>query len=400
MSDTIRLVAIRAAALAPLTLGLLTGGVLADPPKRAAKWYKPGPYAVGCRTFIFVDSKRTDGFTKRPRQLVTEIWYPAVDAARDKPKITFSSFFLDRAQEAEEAFQRFGEISLADVDKRFDPLAVRDAKKRKGRFPLIVFSHGNGGLRMQSIFLTEHLASHGYVVVAPDHTGNAAITCLPEGVVTMNARSTLTAVEDRPRDVAFLIDEIIRQTADPNSFLHGGLDLDKIGATGHSFGGMTVTKATQDKRIKAILPLAGVAPSAIRFRTPVMLMVADQDMTIGEERSKTFLKLYKVWPARKWLLEFKDAGHYTFSEMHRLKPDFGDGCGEGKRFDGTAFTYWDSADAHKYINAYALAFFDHILRADPEAGKLLAGPTLSPNIRIEHAEQRPTTTTSSKPTAK
>ncbi len=366
---------------------------LAAPPKRASQWCKPGPYFVGCRTFIFVDASRKDITTERPRQLVTEIWYPAVDAARGKPRVVFSSFFGDQVEEAVAAMARFGDIDIKEVDKRLTALAVRDAKKRKGRFPLILFSHGNGGVRMQSVFLTEHLASHGYVVVAPDHTGNAAVACLPEGIVTINAKGSIAAVEDRPRDLSFLIDEMARQDADPKSFLYEGIDLDRIGASGHSFGGITVTICTRDKRIKAILPLAGAAPGATFFQTPVMLMVADQDMTIGESRSKLFLKLYKIWRAEKWLLEFKDAGHYTFSEMHRLKPDYGDGCGKGKRFDGTEFVYWDSVDAQAYIKAYGLAFFDGILRDSAEARKLLTGPSLSPKIRVERSEAR------SKPTA-
>ncbi len=156
-----------------------------------------------------------------------------------------------------------------------------------------------------------------------------------------------------------------------------------------------MTIATRDKRIKAILPLAGAAPGALYFFTPVMLMVADQDKTIGEERSKMFLKMYEMWPARKWLLEFKDAGHYTFSEMHRLKPDYGDGCGKGKRFDGSEFTYWDSVDAQTYINAYALAFFQCVLREEEAACKLLDAPSLHPSIRKLHAEQRAKTTASS-----
>ncbi len=373
-----------------LLLGVVLGqgSALADPPKRATKFYQPGPYPVGCRTFIYVDPARTDVTTERKRQLVTEIWYPAVDTARGKPSVKFSEFFLDKLDEALEAMKRFAEISIEEVDKRFQMMAVRDAPKRKGRFPLVLFSHGNGGIRMQSIFLTEHLASHGYVVVACDHTGNAAVACLPEGVVTINVEGSVTALEDRPRDLSFLIDVMTRLNGDPKSFLHEGLDLNRIGASGHSYGGITVTIATRDKRIKAIVPLAGAAPAALAFTTPVMFMVADQDQTIGEERSKLFLRIYRMWRAKKWLLEFRDAGHYTFSEMYRLKPDYGDGCGKDTRFDGSEFVYWDCADAQKYINAYALAFFDAILRDSAPARKLLEGPSLSPKIRLEHAEAR------------
>ena len=34
---------------------------------------------------------------------------------------------------------------------------------------VIVFSHGYSGIRFQSVFFTEWMASHGYLVVAPDH---------------------------------------------------------------------------------------------------------------------------------------------------------------------------------------------------------------------------------------
>jgi len=383
----------RVSLLAALAGCILAGVAMADPPKRAARWCKPGPYPVGCRTFVFVDPSRTDVSTERKRQLVTEVWYPATDGARGKPTVKFTSFFLDKLDESVEAMKRFGEkISLEEAEKRIKAVSVRDAKKRKGRFPLIVFSHGNGGVRMQSLFLTEHLASHGYIVVACDHTGNAAVAPLPEGVVTINAKGSLKAVEDRPRDVSFLIDEMTRQNADAKSFLYEGIDLDKIGCSGHSFGGITTTIATRDKRIKAVVPLAGLAPAALTFKIPVMLMVASQDKTIGDSRSQMFLKVYKMWTARKWLLEFEDAGHFTFSEMHRIDPGHGDGSGPAKRFDGSEFVYWDCDDAQKYINIYALAFFDCILRNDAKGERLLASPSLSPKIRIEHTEARSTGT--------
>ena len=40
------------------------------------------------------------------------------------------------------------------------------------RSPVVLFSHGFAGTRLQSKFICSHLASHGYVVAAPDHAGN------------------------------------------------------------------------------------------------------------------------------------------------------------------------------------------------------------------------------------
>src|SRR5512143_2787558 len=38
-----------------------------------------------------------------------------------------------------------------------------------GRQPVLIFSHGFGGCAVQSKFLTEALAAHGYWVIAPNH---------------------------------------------------------------------------------------------------------------------------------------------------------------------------------------------------------------------------------------
>ncbi len=78
-------------ALALLMLPLGAGETLAaaadDSELRAA-----GPFPVGVTTAVLVDSNRTDAFTKEPRTLVTEIWYPATDDARQSPKNKYSDF--------------------------------------------------------------------------------------------------------------------------------------------------------------------------------------------------------------------------------------------------------------------------------------------------------------------
>src|SRR6516162_697416 len=43
-----------------------------------------------------------------------------------------------------------------------------------GALPLILFSHHSGGSRRASTFLTSHLASHGYLVAAMDHSEGVA----------------------------------------------------------------------------------------------------------------------------------------------------------------------------------------------------------------------------------
>src|SRR5205085_1737142 len=59
-----------------------------------------------------------------------------------------------------------------------------------GRFPVLGFSHGSSVFPRDYSVLAEHLASHGYIVVAPRHTGNSTpdfLTFLLTGGLTCGA---------------------------------------------------------------------------------------------------------------------------------------------------------------------------------------------------------------------
>src|SRR5438046_2475896 len=73
-------------ALLLLTLATTPSGWALDTPAHAGDLLAPGPYPAGVTTTVFVDVSRTDALTKEHRTLVTEIWYPATDDARNLPK--------------------------------------------------------------------------------------------------------------------------------------------------------------------------------------------------------------------------------------------------------------------------------------------------------------------------
>lgn len=50
-----------------------------------------------------------------------------------------------------------------------------DGGKQK-KWPFILFSHGAGAYRPSYSYWTEFLASHGFVVAAPDHPGSSRFT--------------------------------------------------------------------------------------------------------------------------------------------------------------------------------------------------------------------------------
>jgi predicted dienelactone hydrolase len=244
------------------------------------------------------------------RTLVTEIWYPATQATRDAgPGVSYDvlSLFTDdqRAQIADAGVT----VPILQTD------AVRDAPPAltHGPFPLVMFSHGHAAIRWQSTYLTITLASHGYVVAAPDHDGD-----LLSDVVRGRLAGITEEVDARPQDIKYLINRLSRlPDGDP---LTGMIDLSEIGVAGHSFGALTSFRVTAiDDRVKAIVPQAPVTTdlSFVGYsnppHVPLMLMGARLDQTLPYDDNVTPSWNWAVAP--RWLLTLETAGHFTFSDL-------------------------------------------------------------------------------------
>jgi dienelactone hydrolase len=328
---------------------------------------KAGPYPVGVTTMLLVDHSRTDVATEGgPRSLMTEIWYPATDETRDLSPNRLIDFYADAHPAAVTMMKLAFNSDLLESDKAFQNFAVRDARVRDGLFPLLLFSHGNGGMRSQSVFWCEHLASHGYIVMAPDHTGNCLITFIDgEPIVfSESAEGREIAAKDRPKDLSFLIDSMDRMNKGNDSRFFGRVDLDRIGVAGHSFGGYATTSvADQDPRVKAIAPMAGVAPTRTRYDCPVMVVMATEDDTINLDGNERVRAYYSESNGVRYLVEFKNGGHYSFTEMFQFNATFGDGVGTGQRItNGEPITYVPMDVVFGLTNAYTTAFFGRYLK--------------------------------------
>src|SRR5262245_20510252 len=158
------------------------------------------------------------------------------------------------------------------------PAAKGDAAKTKR--PLVVMSHGLGGSRTTYRYFGNHLASHGYVVIAPTHAGSDTQSFLDWSRDHRNEANKAGAtgggwllasisdpanLRDRPLDVTFVIDEAAR-----SDLLKDRIDMERIGVAGHSFGaytamaigGMTMdlpdgkARSLRDPRVKAVLPMS------------------------------------------------------------------------------------------------------------------------------------------------
>ena len=167
----------------------------------AEAWSGPdtaGPYAVGARTHEYVDARGVE--------MTVELWYPALPEDGAVP-------------------EDYGQLSIVRNAYRDAPMDLRSEP-----FPLVAFSHGFGGIRYQSTFLTEHLASHGFVVVAPDHPNNT--------LFDLDSDITDQVALARPGDVSSAVDEVARLSATGDEW-DGFVDATRFGMVGHSFGGWT-----------------------------------------------------------------------------------------------------------------------------------------------------------------
>lgn len=334
-----------------------------------------GPFPVGVTTAVFVDSSRTDNVTKQPRTLVTEIWYPATDEAKQMPKNRYSDFMPGGVTpEIEELVRKTYKLSTAEVDKLYWNEAHRNAPVRPGRFPLVVFSHGHGGSRHQNTFWCDYLASHGYIIVSPDHTGNARWTIIDGKVITSVSGERMRSTIDRPLDVCFLLDQMIRwdQGGDPR--FAGRIDTDHAAIAGMSFGSFTAHWASdRDPRFKAVVAMSGAPLTHTNLTVPSLRMLGTEDRTLGPLGNSLIRTNHTQHTGPAFLLELKNGGHYSFTDVFKLDKNFGDGIGAGKR-QGTnePFEYTSMELTYQIINSYSVAFLGYFLKDQKEYWSFLS----------------------------
>lgn len=290
------MVPMRVSLLAPLIL--LCGCTEAPPPGPEPLNLPADPAAPGVP--VGVRTLETAGVT-------FEVWYPAPDAAAGRPgdTIDLSEFVPANVDE------RLGGVTLPTLVST----AVRDADLRapESPYPVIVFSHGFGGFRTQSVSITTHLASRGYVVLAADHPGRQlgnALPCLFSPALDGCDLSQFNGVDPAPPHVEALLDWVATANADGGGVFAGALDVGRIGMTGHSAGGFTTTRmGPSDPRIDAILPMAGA--DVVLANTPTLFLAGSCDTIF------TLDDMVEAFDAQlaAGLVNIRGAGHLAFSDM-------------------------------------------------------------------------------------
>lgn len=328
-----------------------------------------GPYAIGVMTTVFVDKSRIDTVTKEPRTLVTEIWYPTTDDARNLPKNKYSDFIPTKlTPELVGQISKAYPVPLPIIDKLFADEAVRNAPVHDGRFPLVVFSHGNGGTRHQNTFWCNYLASHGYIVISADHTGNARTTIINGKVIPFQPTERMQSAKDRPLDVSFLLDKMIEWDKGADKRFAGKIDTSHACISGMSFGSFTSHWASDaDPRFKAVIAMAGAPASHTNLTIPTLRLLGTEDRTLGEAGNLAIRHNHEIHKGPAVLIELKDGGHYSFTDLYKITKQFGDGIGKGKRRNtNEEFNYISMDSAYRIINSYSVAFLGYYLKGQKE----------------------------------
>jgi dienelactone hydrolase len=267
-----------------------------DPAAVALAYAERGPYPVGVTTY-----------TRSGDQKV-EVWYPAVEGTTGTETYDVRDFTPPAIRD----------ILTADVPATFSYEAGRDAAAAEGTFPVVMFSHGFTGMRLQSAFLTPHLASYGMIVVSTDHPTRDMYNQL--------GGTAANATQDAVTDLFESLDLVIAENGTAGSIVEGRVDADRVSAMGHSAGGGTVFQAASDDRIDSYVSLASGA-FAPEGEEPVMpdkpsfFMAGALDAVVTpEERTRPAFEAAPS-PSRLWILD--KVGHNGFDDFCT----FGNGTG-------------------------------------------------------------------------
>ncbi|MES1217383.1 MAG: alpha/beta fold hydrolase [Bacteroidota bacterium] len=233
----------------------ITGDTLPDAPKLSAR----GEYKVGVRTLEFINKDQVDILHSKAgkdplydRHLKVEIWYPAIIPQGKKQLVAYN-----------QVMGMFNDSTRPIVPFTFEGRALRDATPDAsgGVYPLVIVSHGFPGSRLILTYLTENLASKGYVVVAIDHT---------ESTFTDRAGFQSTLL-NRSKDVLFVLNQLADLSkSDSKNFLAGLPDANNTGLIGYSMGGygvLNVAGAGYSPRLDSFFSLIAGGSKAINVRS-------------------------------------------------------------------------------------------------------------------------------------
>ncbi|ALM07185.1 dienelactone hydrolase [Sediminicola sp. YIK13] len=372
------------------------GDALPDAPELAVR----GEYKVGVRTLDFVNPKQIDILNAKEgiaplydRPLKIEVWYPAL-LDGNTPEVVVYDQVMGSSNDEKRPLIPF----------TFKGRAAKDASplSKDGPFPLVIVSHGYLGSRLLLTYLTENLASKGYIVVAIDHKDSTF----------KDAGGFQSTLLNRPKDILFTLNKIDEfNEPKSGSFLSGLIDVNNTAIIGYSMGGYGVLNVAgagyseqlkiffgtmtggntaitslisndlefvggKDPRIKAVVAFApwgmerGVwdLEGLKGLKTPTFFIAGDQDDISGYEKGIKAIFSGSV-NADRYLLTYANARHNVAPNPPPVESLQGDlHIDEYYRY---AEPSWDSRRMNNINQHFVTAFIGLHLKAKKDYAKYL-----------------------------
>jgi predicted dienelactone hydrolase len=358
-----------------------------------------GKYAVGTTSIDLVDDSRIelcDPTTKSHRELVVQVWYPALKTNRAKAPYLKNLRLIPSGV--------FSHLNLIKTNAVTDaPIATIDAP-----YPIVIYSPAWSGFRTDNTFQTEELASHGFVVIGLEHPCSVPMAIYPSGrVIYGNLSADYTSSDAamakflrvgeeqlalRTQDLSFVLDRLPQ--IDRHHLFKSALNLDRIGVFGHSFGGAVAAQAcASDPRLKAGLNMDGLLfGSAARqgAKQPFFFMNSDYPRPTPADLSSPDGSLRRSKQTDAWGYQQRDRwlqahGGYNLRLLESAHLNFSDYPLRKRSDNGGGKISTDRA--MKIINEYTVAFFDRELKGD-RSSLLLNRKSGSPfpEVVFEHVQ--------------
>lgn len=309
-----------------------------------------GDFLVGTKSFTLTDESRNEYFTKEEdnRKVTIQFWYPTNKSAQEE--------------------------TIA-----------------KGKFPLVIFSHGSFGYRMSNYSTFQELASQGYVVCSIDHTYHAFMTKQEDGKTVIANMEFINSVmaatnEDisaekiykleqewlnlRTEDMAFVLNYIKETAASPSAdAVYQSMDLEHIGVFGHSLGGATAAKLGRTNQdVDAVIVIDGTMigektgfengtdiVTEVPYPKPILDIYSESHYDKAVESKAVYANMIADSNALdSYQLVIKGSEHMNFTDLPMISPFLSKQLGTGNV---------DAKYCIQTVNQDILQFFDRYLKS-------------------------------------
>jgi predicted dienelactone hydrolase len=302
-------------------------------------------------------------------------------------RLTYDPFAPGRLAVDERSMQAFDAAR-----NRMFPCDIWHPRKPVEIAPIILLSHSSGGSgRRGYTFLTNHLASHGYIVAGLNHSELVATELGHRDGETPEQRAARAeaAIASRVPDIRFLLDYLLTEAQ---------LTPAPVGIVGHSFGGWTALAAPDVvHQIRAVVALApggssnprpGILPAKLAFKwgrdVPTLMLVADNDVCLPLDGMH---EIFERIPAAKRMVILRRADHMHFmdnvEQLHeavRTSPPWIPELDYLQKEMRPFAELCTGEQSHLFVRGLTVAHLDAVLKQSDEARRFLAG-----NIQAELA---------------